>query len=305
MAERRLVELYCGIGGGAAALAGLPESGGWRGVGAFDINAGAVAVYRHNFPGHPAEVRLVDSLPAERLAALEADLFWLSPPCQPFTRRGKERHLADPRAATLRAALRLVAACRPPFVALENVAGFETSAARDLLVGTLEAAGYGHLQERLLCPSELGWPNRRPRYYLLAGREPLLPPASPRREARLADLLDAEPEPGLGLDPGLAARYEAALDRVDPEDPGAIASCFTAAYGKSPVRSGSYLRLPGGGLRRLAPREVLRLLGFPPEFAWPPALAGPASRLAAWRLAGNSLSLPAVQAVLASLPASR
>lgn len=301
MREPRLVELYCGIGGAAAAL--IPA--GWRGAGAFDISEKAVAVYRHNFPGHPAEARLVDSLAPARLAAAEADLFWLSPPCQPYTRRGKERHLEDPRGATLLAALRLVAACRPPFVALENVVGFETSAARGLLLDTLEQAGYHHLQERLLCPSELGWPNRRPRYYLLAGRKALEPARWPRREARLAELLDPEPEPGLELDPALAARYALALDRIDPEDEAAVASCFTAAYGRSPVRSGSYLRLPGGGLRRFGPREVLRLLGFPASFRLPPACCGPAARLLAWRLAGNSLSLPAVQAVLASLPASR
>ncbi len=190
-------------------------------------------------------------------------------------------------------------------MALENVAGFERSAARELLVETLDGAGYGAIQERLLCPSELGWPNRRPRYYLLAGRSPLRPPTTPRREARLAGLLDPDPAPDLRLDPELAERYSAALDRVDPADPGAIASCFTAAYGRSLVRSGSYLRLPDGGLRRFAPREVLRLLGFRPGFALAPAFSRPEARRAAWRLAGNSLSLPAVQAVLASLPASR
>ncbi len=57
--------------------------GGWRGVGAFDINEKAVAVYRHNFPGHPAEVRLVDTLPAARLAALEADLSGFRRPASP------------------------------------------------------------------------------------------------------------------------------------------------------------------------------------------------------------------------------
>lgn len=295
----RLVELYCGIGGAAAALAaaGIP----FAGVGAFDISAPAIAVYRRNFPGHPVEVRLVDGLPSARLAALEADLFWLSPPCQPFTRRGPQRHLDDPRAATFLAALKHVAACRPPYLALENVVGFETSAARDRLLAVLEAAGYGAVQERLLCPSELGWPNRRPRYYLLAGRGPLLPPSAPRRQRSLAELLDRPAEPGLELEPALAERYAAALDRVDPAAPAAVASCFTAAYGKSLVRSGSYLRLPEGGLRRFSPAEVLRLLGFPAGFVLPPEIP----RAVAWRLAGNSLSLPAVQAVLASLPATR
>lgn len=292
----RLVELYCGIGGAAAALraAGAPV----RGVGAFDISAPALAVYRHNFPGHTAAVRLVDSLPVAQLVAAAADLFWLSPPCQPFTRRGKQRHLDDPRARTLLAALELIAAVRPPWVALENVVGFEKSAARAQLLAALAAAGYRSIEEHILCPSELGWPNRRPRYYLLAGRAagPRQTPPAPRR-VRLAELLDPVAEAGLELEPELAARYAGALHLVRPDDEGAVATCFTAAYGRSPVRSGSYLALPGGGIRRFSPNEVLRLLGFPPEFAWPPGLG----REMAWRLAGNSLSLPAVQAVLASL----
>lgn len=295
----RLVELYCGIGGAAAALAaaGVP----CEGIGAFDISEPAVAVYRHNFPGHAAEVRLVDRLAPARLAALEADLFWLSPPCQPYTRRGLRRHLEDPRAATFLAALEHIAYCRPPYVALENVVGFETSEARGRLLAALEAAGYGEVRERLLCPSELGWPNRRPRYYLLASRGPLLPPQSPRSERRLADLLDACTEAGLELEPEIAARYAHALDRVDARQQGAVASCFTSAYGRSVVRSGSYLDGPDGRLRRFSPTEVLRLLGFPPRFAFPPGI----SRDLAWRLAGNSLSLPAVQAVLASIPGTR
>jgi hypothetical protein len=106
---------------------------------------------------------------------------------------------------------------------------------------------------------------------------------------------------GLELEPELAARYAGALHLVDANDETAVASCFTAAYGRSPVRSGSYLDLGAGRLRRFAPEEVLRLLGFPPGFGFPPGIP----RQVAWRLAGNSLSLPAVQAVLASIPATR
>src|SRR5262249_37161809 len=57
-------------------------------------------------------------------------------------------------------------------------------------------------------------------------------------------------------------RYAGAIDLVDPDDPRAITSCFTAAYGRSTVRSGSYLRTADGA-RRFSPEELLRLLGFP------------------------------------------
>jgi hypothetical protein len=110
------------------------------------------------------------------------------------------------------------------------------------------------------------------------------------------------------VDPELVRRYEGALDVVDPDVPGAVTACFTAAYGRSPVRSGSYLALNGPDgpgnpsdqprLRRFSPTEVLRLLGFPAAFTLPPDL--PPEK--AWPLAGNSLSVPAVRRVLSSLP---
>jgi hypothetical protein len=110
------------------------------------------------------------------------------------------------------------------------------------------------------------------------------------------------------VDPELVRRYRHALDVVHPDDPGAVTACFTAAYGRSPVRSGSYLALNGPGstgqspgeirLRRFSPAEVLSLLGFPAPITLPPDL--PPEK--AWPLTGNSLSVPAVRRVLSSLP---
>ena len=54
------------------------------------------------------------------------------------------------------------------------------------------------------------------------------------------------------------------------------------------------MEIGDGRLRRFSPGEVLRLLGFPASFELPPDLP----RDAAWRLVGNSLSLPPVSAVL-------
>ncbi|RMH21013.1 MAG: DNA cytosine methyltransferase, partial [Acidobacteria bacterium] len=164
----RVLELFCGIGGVAAAVAGRAEV-----VAAVDVNRHALAVYRHNFD-HPVVAATLESLPAARLAAWEADLWWLSPPCQPFTRRGLGRDLDDARARSLVALIDRLARLTPPWVALENVPGFRGSRAHALLRRTLERAGY-HVAERLLCPTELGVPNRRRRFYLVAGLEPPLP----------------------------------------------------------------------------------------------------------------------------------
>lgn len=311
----RVLELYCGIGGLAAALE--PAAGAAEIVAAIDVNHLATGVYARNFPDHRVVTAAVQSITSGRLRRWNADLWWLSPPCQPFTHRGKRRDLADPRTASLLAVLDRLAEIRPRYVALENVPPFRGSDTHGRWLRTLEQSGYTAIRETLLCPTELGIPNRRRRYYLLAGRVPRLPPRPvPRQRAAgpamlpLAAYLDRDPSPRLDVDPGLVARYPGALDILDAGDPGAVTACFTSAYGRSPVRSGSYLS-PGSAtaVRRFSPAEILRLLGFPDSFRLPygspgdePSGSDSKTLGNAWRLAGNSLSIAAVRAVLAAVP---
>jgi site-specific DNA-cytosine methylase len=84
---------------------------------------------------------------------------------------------------------------------------------------------------------------------------------------------------------------------VDAEDRSAETHCFTSAYGRSVVRSGSYLRTRAG-VRRFSPHEIVRLLGFPEQYQLPEDW--PARRL--WPLVGNSLSVAAVRYVLRAIP---
>jgi len=290
-----VLELFCGIGGLATALRGT----GARIAEATDINHRALAVVGHNF-SHPTAVRLLDSVAYSTLADIQADLWWLSPPCQPFTRRGKKGDDEDPRSRPLLHLMGAIAEIRPRYLALENVPQIRDSRCRDLLLSTLSATGY-QVQERLLCPTALGFPNRRLRYYLVASREGLLvrrnAVAPKARQLPLETFLDPRPDEDLALDSPTLERYRPALHIVQPGDPFAITHCFTSAYGRSPVRSGSYLATVGG-VRRFSPEEVLRLLGFPPDFGFPEET----TRSARWRLAGNSLSTPAVRHVLAAFP---
>jgi site-specific DNA-cytosine methylase len=309
-----VLELFCGLGGCAETLRQqVPDR--HRIAAAVDINHLALAAYRHNFPHHPVLQRSIQGLSAQALADFGADLWWLSPPCQPFTRRGRRLDDADPRAQPLLHLTDRIAEVRPPYLALENVPGFESSRCRQRLLAVLEDAGYT-VRETLLCPSQLGWPNRRQRYYLLASRVSELSDIAgasgpPRPTRSLRSLLELEPmaarDPDLLVGPRLTSSYFHALHRVRGDDPAAVTACFTAAYGRSPVRSGSYLELeptassPGTlpPLRRFSPQEVLRLLGFGKSFDLPPDL----SLANGWRLVGNSLSVPAVRHVLAAVPA--
>ena len=287
----RVAELYCGIGGCAAAV--RPEA---VIVSAVDINRQALDVYRRNFP-HPTAAASIESLSPATLREWQADLWWISPPCQPFTRRGLRRDHQDSRTQSFLEILNRLRDVTPRYLAIENVPGFQGSITHSLLLDTLENLGF-EMQERILCPTAFGIPNRRERYYLVAGRVPLrdLPP--PRVEARsLRSFLDPEPMSGLRVDPELATKYQHALNVVDPLDAMAITACFTAAYGHSPIRSGSYLRTPSG-LRRFSPAEILRLLGFPKSYTLPADLP----LETAWRLVGNSLSIQSVRYALSAIP---
>ena len=293
----KVLELFCGIGGCAAAL-----NGRTRIVAAVDQNRAALRAYAANF-AHPTYPLVVESIPDRTWRAWNADVWWMSPPCQPFTRRGQRRDLDDPRTQGLAAVFARVAVLRPPVIALENVTGFAGSRAHGMVREVLDRAGYV-TRETTLCPTELGLPNRRPRFYLLASLAPL-PDWPPRHgpAVTLADLLDPAPAPGLQCPADLERRYGGALSVVDATDPQAATACFTSAYGRSIVRSGSYLRT-ASGLRRFSPGEILRLLDFPRAYRLPDDVP-PAS---AWPLVGNSVSVRAVawllQPVIA-LPAAR
>ena len=298
----RILELFCGIGGLAAAVAGTDS----RVACAMDHDPTVLATYRHNHPEHQASrVDLARITPWE-LATVGADLWWLSPPCQPYSVRGNRHDLDDPRATSLRRILevleRLPDGKLPRTLALENVPGFADSQAKGRLTTLLAERGYD-LREQLLCPTTLGVPMRRERYYLAASLAPLLPAHLPGQPALrpLRDYLDRqffEETPAELLVPEEAVdRFGPGLNILDPDDPDACATCFAASYGKTLMHSGAYLRCRKG-VRHFAPGEIARLLGLPNRFAFPPGL--PLRRQ--WHQLGNSLSVDAVRAVLALLP---
>jgi DNA (cytosine-5)-methyltransferase 1 len=293
MQRLRVLELFCGIGGCAAALNGTAEI-----VAAIDINRKSLTVYRENF-SHPIEVRAIESLRSRTLSDWNADLWWLSPPCQPYTIRGRRRDIHDPRAASLLALLEKIPQIKPRHLALENVPGFYRSAAHARLRETLERCGYS-VKEILLCPTQLGIPNRRRRYYCVASRDrlhdwpELLQPRSPLRWNDVLESLDSS---DLDVSNEVITAYNGAVHVVAADDPQAISCCFTSSYGRSVAASGSYLRIQQRH-RRFSPAEILRLLGFPSDYRFPATF----TPLDSWPLLGNSLSIPAVRYALSCIP---
>lgn len=289
----RVLELFCGVGGLAEALEPGCE------ILAVDQSPLAATVYRDNHD-HGLLERNVESLDTECLKGFHADLWWASPPCQPYTSKGKRRQLADPRAEGFRAVLGHLERARPTYFAMENVTGFAGSEGEILMREVLARAGYAHRWSRILCPTGFGIPNRRPRYYLVAGRKPLARFREPELAPRfLPTYLERnEPDARYDVPEELVSRFSAAMHLIDTDDASEVANCFASGYGRSIVRCGSYLRRSDGRVRRFTPRETARLLGFPEQFILPDTLTD----RNLWKLLGNSLSVPAVQAVLTVIP---
>lgn len=231
----------------------------------------------------------ISGLGCEWLQETGADVWLLSPPCQPYTSKGRQLQLSDPRAATIRWLAGAIREVRPEGLLLENVPPFRESDSGVLLRETLAACGY-FVREESICPSVLGIPNRRLRYYLLASlRGPVPPPdLSPLNPApAFSDYLDPVPAGELYLEEAFLARYQHAVDRVPLAERGRPTACFASAYGRQALRSGSYLEDADGRWRRFSPQEVLRLLHFPRGFGFPPGL----STRRCWDLAGASVNV--------------
>jgi site-specific DNA-cytosine methylase len=291
----RFLELFAGIGG----LSALVPSANI--AGAIEIDQTANAVYQQNFDRECHTLELA-SVSHALLAGFCADVWWLSPPCTPFTRRGARRDLSDSRNAALLSLIEAIEVIQPTTVLLENVVGFEISETLGLFRKRLEVVGYD-LHVLNICPSQFGWPNRRPRIYVWATRERLpeflpLPclQISLEQVLQSAPPLDSESMQSLRIGDQIWQQYQRAMHVVSRDDPQAVTACFTHAYGRSLIRSGSYLR-DGDCLRRFSPAEVATLLGFPATWRWPATL----SNRQRWRLLGNSLSLPVVRYLLSHL----
>ncbi len=275
----RVLELFSGLGGWRCAL-------GDRGrvVAAYDVSEAANATYQLNHGEFPRPQELA-SVPQAALAAHGADTWLLSPPCQPFCRMGNHQGLEDRRSRAFRHLMDVFREAPPEQLVLENVAGFLGSDAHALLSERIRSHGMHQLDLRA-CPSQLDWPNQRPRTYVVASRKPLqalpLPVFAPRT---VAGFLDAVEDERLYLPLEVLARHYEGLDLVEAGD--RRTACFIGGYGRRYVGSGSFLRT-ARGVRRFSPPEVARLLGLPEGFRFPAAQ----SLEVRYRLLGNGLSIP-------------
>jgi DNA (cytosine-5)-methyltransferase 1 len=157
------LDLFSGIGGFHLGF----ERAGYKVNSYFsEIDAHAVAVYKHQFPkstyvGSVKDVRGTD-LP-------RIDLITFGSPCQDFSLAGKRKGMEGDRSSLILEAIRLIRECRPRVFIWENVKGtFSSNAGEDFAAILQEFANTGgyRLEWQLLNTS---WflPQNRERIYLV------------------------------------------------------------------------------------------------------------------------------------------
>jgi site-specific DNA-cytosine methylase len=291
------IEFFSGIG----AFSQAAHRHGIEVIAAYDQSALANKVFAANNRLVPS-ARNLDTIAAGDIP--QADIWWLSPPCKPYTIRGKRRDDEDTRAASLKQLVRLLPQRPPRVVFLENVAAFENSRMHALVQNQLRDLGF-HIESVNLCPTMFGVPMRRPRFFLIAyAADSGFRFQEHPRQAPLMAPLGAFLDSDLDLDPAAvqafrlpattAQKYMQGFDIIDESDAAAQAICFTSGYAKCMRASGSMLRDTAGNIRRFSPREMLRLFGFADDFQIP----ADTSLDACWRLIGNSVDVRCIDYLL-------
>lgn len=168
----RVLELFSGIGGmRASCLAVEKDTSRIEVVNHIDINPNANTAYSFNWGKATAlsvDISTLECIPS-------ADLWMMSPPCQPHTRQGNQKDDLDSRSSAFLAILSRLRQIEvsPEFILLENVKQFSSSNSCDLLKATLDDLQYDYRQF-VLTPTQFGIPNERPRYYMLARKTPFI-----------------------------------------------------------------------------------------------------------------------------------
>ena len=263
---------------------------------ASDIDEDARATYEANFGLRPVG----DILAVTAHKVPDHDCLFAGLPCQPFSIIGDRVGFKDSRGNLFLEAARIIAAKRPKVIVIENVRQFVTSQGGKALacvVATLEALGYT-VDWRVLNALDFGSPQKRERVFIVATAKEFerFPwPEGGVSMTPLSDILEADPDPRHFASARIRnARAKAHTAKVAPsiwhENKGGNVSShpFSCA-----LRAGaSYNYLLVDGVRRLTPREMFRLQGFPDTYTMPSSVA------AARRLTGNAVNVPVVRAVL-------
>ncbi|KAJ7051223.1 S-adenosyl-L-methionine-dependent methyltransferase [Mycena amicta] len=255
----KALEFYSGIGGLHLALKRSKAAATI--THAFDWDQNACEVYSSNFgTGIATKKTDISTLTADYLTSLDAALWLLSPACQPYTVLNPQaKGDLDPRAKSFSSSELAMRNAHPTHFLVENVAGFETSTTRQILVLTLHRLGYT-TAEFLLTPPPIRYSqlastrpphcfkcsellNSGPLRFIpgLAEDPPWTDVRSEGATSEIKEYLDQESDEGCAIPDKVLNKWGRLFDIVLPSS--RRTCCFTRGYTQLVERAGSVLQM--------------------------------------------------------------
>ena len=277
----KFIDLFAGIGGFHIAMHNL----GGNCVFVSEWDKDCVKTYTENFKdiapdvfdnGLPNKYFIGDITKYDPHDIPDHDVLCGGFPCQPFSQAGHKLGFEDTRGTLFFNIANIIKIKKPKAVFLENVRGLFThdnGKTFEVIKNTIDELGY-KMYYQIVKASDFNCPQHRPRLYMICFR----------KDIDSSDFKFPNPIP---LTRNMSYVFDGATVNKEVG--------FTLRVGGK----GSSLTdrrnwdgyIVDGQERRIGPREGKRMQGFPDEFAFP------VSRSSAMKQLGNSVAVPAIQAV--------
>jgi len=271
MEKLKFIDLFCGIGGFRVAMDEACQENNIIPSCVFssDIDPYCQDSYEANFGERPnGDITKIDEKEIP-----DHDILFAGFPCQPFSIIGKKQGFNDIRGTLFFDIARIIEHKKPKAFILENVkqlVGHDKGKTLKVILTTLKDLGY-HVQYAVLNALDYGLPQKRERVIIVGHREPILfsYPSPVRPFKPLAEILEKHVE-----NKHYASEY-ILIKRREKHQSAYKTSIWhenkagnICSYPYScALRAGaSYNYLLVNGERRLTPREMFRLQGFPDSY---------------------------------------
>jgi len=302
MTKFRFIDLFAGIGG---IRIGLQQAGG-KCVFSSEWDEEAATSYQAYFGEKPHG----DITKIESESIPDHDILAGGFPCQAFSIMGDKKGFADTRGTLFFEVERILRDKAPKAFILENVKNLVSHDGKRtfrVILQKLSSLGY-HVHWRVLNALDFNLPQKRERVVIVGFKKnhPFVWPSPQENTKTLALVLEPDDQVPAKYFASKKVAESVAMRLKGKKTPPKPWICHENKAGNiSPLpyscalRAGaSYNYLLVNGIRRLTPRENLRLQGFPDDF--PTVVSDSAIR----KQAGNSVPVPMIAAVVKQIVAA-
>jgi len=267
----KFIDLFCGIGGFRQAMNEvcrendlIPDC-----VFSSDIDLACQFSYEENFGEQPfGDITNVDEKDIP-----DHDILFAGFPCQPFSIIGQRQGFNDIRGTLFFDIARILKHKRPTAFVLENVkqlVGHDNGKTLKVILKTLQELGY-HVQYAVLNALDYGLPQKRERVIIVGHKDPIFFsfPSPIRPFKPLSEILEEDVDKKHYASDYIAKKRKEkhkSAYKLSIWHENKAGNICSYPYSCALRAGASYNYLLVNGERRLTPREMFRLQGFPDSY---------------------------------------